>query len=446
MNKALTTISLVLLAGAVSGQGLFLPESVQLKVGSAASLSVGGDLTNTGQIYDEGLLVVSGTVDNSSRLNISNNSGSTVPTLQANGNVINTGNLENVGLIRLGGSWSNTGIYNGIAGEIEFDGMGDQQFSNSVVDLNTLTINSGGTTTITGDTVRVLGQIDFVNGYLDVEAGAYLIIESEASVLGGSVNSYSIGKLHQRGQGYKFYPVGNDEYYLPVYLEQIYGQALLMGVQVGAFPNPPTPDRLLESVSGNYFWDLETVSGRFDSSQVTVDYLEANLLNSPTANNIAYEEATPVLAESESLSEPFTSLFTTDPSIDDPDLFSSGMITSETGFSKRYLAVALSPKIPEDGVSYIPNAFSPLSINPEDRVLKFYGEKVVPEEFSFKIYDRYGKVMYETTDLDHAKTTGWDGFLPNGKEAPSGYYFYSAKFAFLNGRRVSKTGDILLIK
>jgi len=252
--------------------------------------------------------------------------------------------------------------------------------------------------------------------------------------------------LHQRGVGYKFYPVGNDRLYLPVYFDQIFGDDPLMGVRVESFSSPPIPDRLLVGLSENYYWNIETVWGRFDSSKVTVDYVDADLENSSIRNNIAYESATPALAESESLETPFTNLFTEDASVEDPDLFSSGIITGEKSFTKRYLAIALSPKIPEEGVSYIPTAFAPSSSSSEDNVLKFYGEKVLAEGFSFKIYDRHGKLMFEAKDITHAKTVGWDGLLPNGEAAPGGYYFYSAKYQFENGRRVSRTGEIMLMR
>lgn len=445
MSRLFTFISLVAIVHSSMGQGLFTPSSAQLKVGSSVQLKVGGNMVNRGQVYDEGVIVVDGNVDNSSRFNISNDVARPA-TLDANGNINNTGNLENVGLILLGGDWVNTGIYNGIDGELEFDGATDQTFTNGVVDLNSLTINSEGVTLMRGDTVRVLGQINFVNGYLDSDPGTFLIIEDGAEVLGGSDNSYSQGTLYQRGLGYRFFPVGNLNLYLPVYLENVFGQEPLIGVNVGSFAEPPIPDRLLLGISEAYYWDIQTVRGTFDSSRVTVDYVDADILNSTIRNNIAYESATPALAESEALDEPFTNLFTTDDSIEDPDQFSSGVITGDIAFTKRYLAVALSPKIPEDGVSYIPTAFSPASANDEDRVLKFYGEKVIAEGFSLKIYDRRGMVMYETADIADAKALGWDGLLRNGKEASGGYYFYSAKFEFENGRRVSKTGEILLIR
>ncbi|MEQ9100127.1 MAG: gliding motility-associated C-terminal domain-containing protein [Imperialibacter sp.] len=446
MNKVLAAISLSLLtATSLAAQGLYAPSGVQLKVGSSASLKIGGSLTNRGQVYDEGLLVVDGTVNNESRLNISNNA-STPPVLDSNGLINNTGNLENVGLIRVSGNWNNTGIYNGIDGEIELDGTSDQTFSSTPTDVHSIVVNSTGTTLFSGDTVRVVGMINFVNGYVDANPGTYLVIEDGAEVLGGSDNSYSEGKLYHRGLGYKFFPVGNDALYLPVYLENVFGENPLIGVEVGAFSQAPFPDRLLVGVAEDYYWDIETVLGRFDSSRVTVDYVGADLESSQNRNDIAFDSATPALAEAESLDEPFTNLFTTDDSVEDPDLFSSGLLTGEKSFTKRYLAVALSPKVPADGVSYIPTAFSPLSVNEEDQVLKFYSEKVIPDGFSFKIYDRFGDVLYETNDLSDAQTNGWNGLLKSGKPASGGYYFYSAKFEFFNGRKVSKTGQVMLIR
>ncbi|CAD5271612.1 MULTISPECIES: hypothetical protein [unclassified Imperialibacter] len=293
MNKVLATILLSLLAAtSVAAQGLYTPSGVQLKVGSSASLKIGGDLTNKGQVYDEGLLVVDGAVNNENRLNISNNA-STPPVLDSNGLINNTGNLENVGLIRVSGDWNNTGTYNGIDGEIELDGTSDQTFSSTPTDVHSIVVNSTGTTLFTGDTVRVVGMINFVNGYVDANPGSYLVIEDGAEVLGGSDNSYSEGKFYHRGLGYKFFPVGNDALYLPVYLENVFGENPLIGVEVGAFSQAPFPDRLLVGVAEDYYWDIETALGRFDSSKVTVDYVGADLESSQNRNDIAFDSATP---------------------------------------------------------------------------------------------------------------------------------------------------------
>ncbi len=446
MIKYLSTISLVFFAVvSVAAQGLYTSSAVQLKVGSSANISVGGNLNNQGQIYDEGLIVVEGTITNNNRLNISNDA-STPPILDSNGLINNTGNLENVGLIRVSGDWNNLGIYNGIDGEVMIDGSSNQTFSGGLTDIGKLTVNSDGLTTFKGDTVRVVGQIDFQGGYIRTEIGSYLVVEDGAEVLGGSDFSYSQGKLYQRGVGYKFFPVGNAANYLPVYLENVKGVNPLIGVEVGAFSEAPFPDRLLLGIAEDYYWDIETVSGVFDSSKVTVDYVNADLENSTNRNNIAFESATPALAQAASLDDPFESLFTADETVIDPDLYSSGVLTGNDPFTKRYLAVALSPTIPEDGVSYVPTAFSPVAINEEDRSIRFFSEKVIPDGFSFKIYDRYGAVLYEAQGLDEANTIGWDGTLKNGKMASGGYYFYSVKFEFENGRQVSDTGQILLIR
>jgi hypothetical protein len=446
MSRIVAVISICLLVtSSVLAQGLYVPDSVNMKVGSLAKLAVGGDLTNKGSIYDEGLVVVDGVLKNSKRFNISNDA-STPPVLDSNGTINNTGNLENVGVIRMAGDWTNTGLYNGLDGEIELDGAADQTFTTTPIDVNSLVVNSSGVTFFVGDSVRIVGSINFVNGYIDSDQGTYVIVDDDAEALGGSDYSYSQGKLYHRGLGYKFFPVGNDASYLPVYLENVFGANPLIGVEVGSFPEAPRPERLLVGIAEQYYWDIETIAGRFDSSKVTVDYVEADLQSSSNRNDIAYESATPALAQSLALDEPFNSLFTTDDSVDDPDQYSSGVLTGKNSFTQRYLAIALSPKVPEDGVSFIPTAFSPLSVNVEDQSVKFYSEKVGPDGFSFKIYDRFGDVMYSTNDLADAQTNGWNGLLKNGKLAAGGYYFYSVKFEFLNGRKVSKTGEIMLIR
>jgi gliding motility-associated-like protein len=65
----------------------------------------------------------------------------------------------------------------------------------------------------------------------------------------------------------------------------------------------------------------------------------------------------------------------------------------------------------------IPNAFTPNGDSKND-LFKIFGTELVTE-FKLRIFNRYGQVVFETTD----KNKGWDGKL-NGQASPAGGFIY----------------------
>ena len=65
----------------------------------------------------------------------------------------------------------------------------------------------------------------------------------------------------------------------------------------------------------------------------------------------------------------------------------------------------------------IPNVFTPNNDGVNDIFKVNYKGT---EEFSLQIFDRWGKLVYETKN----PSEGWNGILPNGQEASEGTYFY----------------------
>lgn len=55
------------------------------------------------------------------------------------------------------------------------------------------------------------------------------------------------------------------------------------------------------------------------------------------------------------------------------------------------------------------------------------------DTYSMQIFDRYGKILFETTDID----IGWDGKF-NGKTMQVGTYAYVITFTATNGQAVIK--------
>ena len=65
---------------------------------------------------------------------------------------------------------------------------------------------------------------------------------------------------------------------------------------------------------------------------------------------------------------------------------------------RRYIALGIEPIVPVTGVIFVPDAFSPVAIDIENRTYRVRGEKVKTEGFSLRIYDPYNRVVFESDD------------------------------------------------
>ena len=95
----------------------------------------------------------------------------------------------------------------------------------------------------------------------------------------------------------------------------------------------------------------------------------------------------------------------------------------------------------KEPTSYIPNLFSPNSNIPENRVFKPVHLYVDAEEYLFCIYDRWGSIIFRTTDI----TAGWDGSA-NGQVAMAGAYTYYITYRIDKKNIFKKQGTVTLIR
>ncbi|MFW5760661.1 MAG: PKD domain-containing protein, partial [Cyclobacteriaceae bacterium] len=102
--------------------------------------------------------------------------------------------------------------------------------------------------------------------------------------------------------------------------------------------------------------------------------------------------------------------------------------------------------IGEQRVIYVPNIFSPAAVNPENQVVKVYGEGIASSDFLFKVVNRWGGTLFETNSLDLAQNSGWDGRANNGEMQTLGTYTYIVKGKFLDGETFEKIGTVTLAK
>lgn len=101
-----------------------------------------------------------------------------------------------------------------------------------------------------------------------------------------------------------------------------------------------------------------------------------------------------------------------------------------------YKLVDVEPKY----TLYMPNAFTPDFDGKNDNFLPV-GIPFGVKEFKMLIFDRYGKKMFETSDIN----AGWDGTDFNGQKAIPGVYTYKVEFLEPRGKQIIIYGTSTIV-
>ncbi|MBK9271011.1 MAG: gliding motility-associated C-terminal domain-containing protein [Saprospiraceae bacterium] len=108
-----------------------------------------------------------------------------------------------------------------------------------------------------------------------------------------------------------------------------------------------------------------------------------------------------------------------------------------------FLEIAL--KLDLDGQIYVPNVFSPNGDLVNDRITVF-GTEAFKEIENFRIYSRWGELMFENSFFPpNDLNSGWDGQM-NGKPVNPGVFIYFVKAKRLDGTIIELKGDLSLIR
>lgn len=99
--------------------------------------------------------------------------------------------------------------------------------------------------------------------------------------------------------------------------------------------------------------------------------------------------------------------------------------------------------IVENGLSfYIPNSFTPNGDGHNNIFRPFFSSGFEPNKFNLSIYDRWGELVFESSELD----AGWDGTY-KGLEAPSGTYTWTITAKHLKDDGITTaTGSVTLLR
>ena len=93
-----------------------------------------------------------------------------------------------------------------------------------------------------------------------------------------------------------------------------------------------------------------------------------------------------------------------------------------------------------DPLLYVPNAFLPGGLyNPEFKPILTFAN---PSTYSFRVFNRWGVVVFETRDVSQA----WNGrFNNSGDLSPTGVYFYVVRFNSASGDLFTKKGTVTIV-
>ena len=89
---------------------------------------------------------------------------------------------------------------------------------------------------------------------------------------------------------------------------------------------------------------------------------------------------------------------------------------------------------------YVPTGFAPLS-QKGNNLLKPYGGAATITAISFKVYNRYGNLLFESNNVDD----GWDGRI-NGVLQNSGTYIWRVDYTLNSGLRKHGKGTCVLVR
>lgn len=347
------------------------------------------------------------------------------------GAMINEGVLENQGTVYLSGNWDNGSNYKG-DGALYLTGQNQTVNHNGGI-VGELVIDGGSEKTFTSD-IRIAGSFQLQNGVVTPKEDVKIIASNSATVTDGHDQSFVNGAFFHEGNGIKLFPIGKNRHYSPATFE-IYSGSPLVGLEVIEPNNNPFFVLELREISSEKYWEQSLISGTIGEGSLITLPME---IRNTDAN---LEEIVIAAASSDENYKPLETIAQT-------GFINDGTITSKAASTAHRYAIGLTAERPEERSIYIPNAFAPLSPKAgveEDRI-KVYGREISSRDFLFRIYNRWGALVYETTSLEQATTVGWDGInKQTGKAESMGSYKYSLRGKFNSGSEIERSGTIHLI-
>jgi len=112
-------------------------------------------------------------------------------------------------------------------------------------------------------------------------------------------------------------------------------------------------------------------------------------------------------------------------------------VSTESGCSDEISQIV---HIPSPYYFYVPNAFTPNG-DGINETFKPYGFGFNPEKYEFLIFERTGRLIFQTNNFEQ----GWNGF-DNGKMVPFGTYVYLIRTENMEGDPKEYMGTVTVVQ
>lgn len=186
---------------------------------------------------------------------------------------------------------------------------------------------------------------------------------------------------------------------------------------------------------------IVTDNGCADTTAITVDWIALPIISAFNDTTIMLGQSTPIFAQG---TAPFSwtptvglSCSTCPNPIAKPEKTTIYCVENQENGCKNTACVTVF--VDETcGEVFVPNAFSPNGDGNND-CLKVYSNCL--EKVLFRVYSRWGALIYETEDVNAC----WNGEY-NGSSLNTGVYAYTVKARLFNGNEIELKGDVTLFK
>lgn len=341
------------------------------------------------------------------------------------GHVTNGGTLDNDGLISFTGNWSSEGKYKG-RGVVSAAGTSPQIIAHFGQQMGRLFIGGGGAKYI-GGSLSVASELTLSQGIVHVASDDALKLLADATVSGGSSETFVDGALTVAGTGYKFFPIGKNGTYAPIEFLDVKGTDAEYSVEVFEHAPMVTVENVI--LQRSIYWQRKDIGGSFGGSAIALGFNRENFDQPP---NI-------LLVTGSGWDDPFVPV---------EDLYHStetDKVITNIEVSQPIMMLGEASGEWRDSRFYFSTALSPNAARPENKTVKIFGDGLRDVDFAFEVFNRWGDRVFQTSSLASMSSNGWDGRNNKGSLLMSGSYPYRLTAVDKLGRKIEKKGVITII-
>ncbi len=341
--------------------------------------------------------------------------------------LVNKGTIVNNGDLSISGAWVNLGTYDAGSGQINFDGDTEQTINHSDQSFSKLVISGSGDKVFSAN-ITIESELDLQNSVLKSANGAILIMNQNATVIGGSDQSHVVGTVEVKGAGDLLFPIGNGTTYLPVEITNVTDPNAITILTLHDLTSGQviSGDKELTKISSKRYWELVFGTGSLNQSKIIL----------PLSNEEGLTDNLDMLvvAGSTNATDAYVSLGQSNVT----GSLTSGSLTSELAPTVKYYAVAaVSGEHPIE-------VFNGISVGDDGRndFLKIYNIEFFPNN-RVTIFNRWGDRVFEMNGYDNdQKSFRGESNIKGNDKLPAGTFFYAIEL----GDGSAKTIGYLEIK